>query len=136
MNRRLWIFLVVACVAESGACARRAAPPVFAPAVAGVWKLKSVESFPAASAPEVVRKIGTRRWWRADYEGPGIITAELYELTSAAGGLEMAQMWRPAPDAVVWYTQRYFIVVKWRGTERLAAAAFIRELEKQFKDAD
>jgi hypothetical protein len=136
MNRGYWIFIVLGCFALSGACARRAAAPAFTPAVAGIWKLKSVETFPAASAPEVVRKIGTRGWWRADYQGPGTMTAELYELTSTAGGLEMAQNWRPAPDAVVWYTQRYFIVVKWRGTGRLAAAAFIRELEKQFKDAD
>jgi hypothetical protein len=125
--------IVVACL---GACTRKAPAPVFAAVVAGVWKLKSVESFPAASAPDVVRKIGMRGWWKADYEGPGMITAELYKLTSTAGGLEMAQNWRPAPDAVVWYTQRYFIVVKWRGTDRLAAAAFIRELEKQFKGAD
>ncbi len=48
----------------------------------------------------------------------------------------MAQKWRPAADAVVWYTPRYFIVVKWRSTDRLAVGAFIRELEKQFKEGE
>ncbi len=134
MNRRHWIFIA----ALFGACARRAAAPVFAPAVAGVWKLKSVESYPASRAPELVRQIGTRGWWRATYEGPSpppdTITAELYEVTATASGLEMAQKWRPAADAVIWYTPRYFVVVKWRSTDRLAVGAFIRALEKQFTE--
>lgn len=131
MNRRQWIFVAV----TLGACARRVAAPVFAPTVAD-WKLRLVERFPASSVPEPIRKIGTHGWWRAAYEGPGSITAELYGLTATAGGLEMAQKWRPAADAVVWYTPRYFIVVKWRSTDRLAVGAFIRELEKQFKEGE
>jgi hypothetical protein len=130
MNRRQWIFIVML----FGACARRTAAPVFARSAAGVWKLKSVESFPASSAPDLVRKTGTRGWWRATYEGPGTITVEVYEMTAAAGGLEMAQEWRPAPDAVVWYTRRYFVVVTWRGADRPVVGAFIRALEKQFTD--
>jgi hypothetical protein len=134
MNRRHWIFVVMLV----GACGRRAAAPAFAQAVAGVWKLKSIATFPASSAPELVRQIGTREWWSATYEGPGPppgwITAEVYELTATAGGLEMAQKWRAAPDAVVWYTPRYFIVVKWRNTDRPAVGAFIRALEKQFTE--
>jgi hypothetical protein len=107
---------------------------VFSPTVAGGWQLKGSQSFPAASAPELIRKIGTRGWWSAIYEGPGSATIELYELTSSAGGLQMVQEWRPVADAVVWYTTHYFIVVKWRSSDRSAVSAFVRSNEKQFAD--
>lgn len=116
------------------ACAQKTQPPVFPPTVAREWQLKSSQNFPAASAPELIRKAGTRGWWRAAYEGPGSATVELYELTSDAGGLQMVQDWRPVADTVVWYTPRYFIVVKWLGSDRSAVSAFIHALEKQFAE--
>jgi hypothetical protein len=122
----------VSAVLMLSACTQNAAPPVFPANVSGAWRLKSSQSFPAGSAPEMVRNIGTRAWWRAAYEGPGAATVELYELTSAAGGLEMVQRWRPAADAVVWYTPRYFVVVKWQSADRAAVGGLIQALEKQF----
>jgi hypothetical protein len=130
MERRLWIAVVMLLTA----CTAKTQPPVFPPSVASGWRLKGSQSFPAASAPDLVRKIGTRGWRRATYEGPGSATVELFELTSSAGGLQMVQEWRPVADTVVWYTPRYFIVVKWRSSERNAIAAFVRAIEKQFTE--
>jgi len=115
------------------ACGRSRAAPVFPPAL-GVWQLKSAQSFPASTAPELVRKTGTRGWWSAAYEGPGSATVELYELTSTPGGLDLVQRWRSSADTVVWYTPRYFVVVRWRGADRAAVGAFVRALEKQFAE--
>jgi len=117
-----------------GACKQGAAPPVFPASVADAWRLKSSQSFAAGSAPELVRKIGTRGWWRTVYEGPGTATVELYELTATPGGLEMVQRWRPAADTVVWYTPRYFVVVKWQSADRAAVGALVRSIEKQFQE--
>jgi hypothetical protein len=117
------------------ACTAKTLPPVFPATAAGAWQLKgSSQSSPAASAPELIRKIGTRGWWRATYEGPGSATIEMYELTSSAGGLQMVQEWRPVADTVVWYTPRYFIVVMWRSSDRNAVSAFVRAIEKQFAE--
>ena len=114
------------------ACAQKTQPPVFPPTVAGAWQCKGAQNYPAASAPELIRRVGTRGWWRATYQGPGSATVELYELTSDAGGLQMVQDWRPVADTVVWYTRRYFIVVKWSGADRNGVSAFVRALETQF----
>jgi hypothetical protein len=123
---------MAAAVLWFAACAQKTPPPVFPPSLAGGWQFKDSQNFPAASAPELIRKIGTRGWWRASYQGPGSATVELYELTSSAGGLEMVQEWRPAADTVFWYTPRYFIVVKWSGSERAAVSELVHALEKQF----
>ena len=130
MERRLWFAVVMLLTA----CTAKTQPPVFPPNVASEWQLKGSQSFPAASAPDLVRKIGTRGWWRATYEGPGSATVELYELTSPAGGLQMVQESRPVADTVVWYTPHYFIVVKWRNSDRSAVSAFVRAVEKQFAE--
>jgi hypothetical protein len=113
-------------------CVRKTPAPYFPATVAGGWHLKTTQSFPAAAAPEFVRQIGTRGWWKALYEGPGSATIEVYELTSSAGGLEMVQKWRAAADTVVWYTSQYFVVVRWRGGDRAMVSALVRAFEKQF----
>jgi hypothetical protein len=130
MGRRLWIAVVMLLAA----CTAKTQPPMFPPTAAGAWQLKGSQSFPAASAPELIYKIGTRGWWSATYEGRGSATVELYELTSSAGGLQMVQEWRPVADTVVWYTPRYFVVVKWRNSDRSAISAFVRAIEKQFAE--
>jgi hypothetical protein len=84
------------------------------------------------SAPEVVRRLGTRGCWRATYEGPGSATVEMYALALSAVGFEMVQRWRPIADTVVWYTPRYFVVVKWQSPDRAAVSALIRDLQKEF----
>jgi hypothetical protein len=128
--KRLWIAVALLL----GACALKTQPPVFPPTVDGEWHLKGSQTFPAASAPELIRKIGTRGWWSATYEGPGSATVELYELTTTAGGLQMVQEWRAVADTVVWYTPRYFVAVKWRNSDRSAVSAFVRVMEKEFAE--
>jgi hypothetical protein len=130
MRRRRWVFNILLLIS----CGRKASPPVFAPTVAGTWRLKTTQSFPPGSAPEFIGKRGARAWWRASYEGPGSMTAELYELAAPAAGLELVQQWRPAADTVVWYTPRFFVVVKWQSPDRSAVGAFIRALQKQFAE--
>jgi len=130
MERRLWIAVSVLL----GACAAQTQPPVFPPTVSSAWQLKGSQNFPSSSAPELIRKIGTHGWWSAAYEGPGSATVELYELTSSAGGLQMVQDWRPVADTVVWYTPRYFVVVRWRSSDRGAVSAFVHAIEKQFAE--
>jgi len=127
---RLWIVVIMLLAA----CTAKTQPPAFSPTIAGAWQLKGSQSFPAASAPELIRKIGTRGWWSATYEGPGSATVELYELTSSAGGLQMVQEWRPVADTVVWYTPRYFVAVKRRNSDRSAVSAFVRAIEMQFAE--
>jgi hypothetical protein len=128
---RKWIYIAPLLFA---ACAQKSPLPVFPASIGGTWRLKSSRTFPASAAPEIVRKIGTRGGWIAAYEGPGTATVELYDLTSSPGGLEMAQRWRAVADTVVWYTPRYFVVVKWRSPDRLAVSALIRAVEKQFAE--
>ena len=130
MERRLSLAVALLLAA----CTPITQPPVFPPTVAGAWQLKGSQSFPAATAPELIRKIGTRGWWSATYEGPGSATVELYELTSSAGGLQMVQEWRPVADTVVWYTSRYFVAAKWRSSDRSAVSAFVRAIQKQFAE--
>ena len=93
-----------------------------------------MQSFPAGLAGEFMGKHGARGWWCASYAGPGSATVELYELAAPAAGLDLVQRWRPVADTVVWYTPRYFVVVKWQSPDRNAVAAFIRALQKQFAE--
>jgi len=115
-------------------CARKASPPEFAPTVAGAWHLKMMQSYPPGSAPEFMGKHGARAWWRASYAGPGSMTVELYDLAAPAAGLDLVQRWRPVADTVVWYTPRYFVVVKWQSPDRNSVGAFIRAFQKQFAE--
>jgi hypothetical protein len=129
MSRRHSILLLLLLASCS---TPRPGPPAFPETAAGAWRLTSSQGFPAATAPDMVRNIGTRGWWSASYEGPGSATVEVYELTSSAGGLEMVQKWRPQADTVVFYTLRYFVVVKWHSPDRAAVTALVRVLEKSF----
>ncbi len=130
MKRRGWILGVLVLTA----CGRKAVTPEFAPTVAGAWQLKTMQSFPAGSAAEPMSRYGARGWWRASYAGPGSATVELYELAAPAAGLDLVQRWRPVADTVVWYTPRYFVVVKWQSPDRGAVGVLIRALQKQFAE--
>lgn len=85
------------------------------------------------SAPELVRKMGARRWVSGLYEGAGEVQAHVYELKSEASGLELAQRWRPAANTVFFYTPHYFAVVTWESNDRAAVTALVRALEKRLQ---
>ncbi len=78
----------------------------------------------------MIRAIGTRGWIVATYGGPGKVDLAIYELTSAPGGLEMVQKWRPQANTVVFYTDRYFAVVKYDAADREPVTALITTLQK------
>ena len=84
-----------------------------------------------ATAPEMVRAIGTRGWTAASYQGPGKVDLAIYQLTSEPGGLEMVQKWRPQANTVVFYTDRYFVVVKYDAADRAPVTALIIALQKR-----
>ena len=46
----------------------------------------------------------------------------------------MVQKWRPQTDTVVFYTLRYFVVVKWQSPDRAAVTALVRVLERSLGD--
>jgi hypothetical protein len=58
------------------------------------------------------------------------VKIEVYELASSAGGLEMVQKWRAQAGAVVFYTDRYFAVVRSGTADRARLTAFITALQK------
>jgi hypothetical protein len=82
-----------------------------------------------------VRTIGTRGWTAATYEGPGTAAVEIYELTSSAGGLEMVQRWHAQARTLVFYTDRYFVVVRYDSPDRARVTALMTALEKLLSNA-
>jgi hypothetical protein len=125
--KRRWCLLLMIVPVSCGSASR---PLVLPQALANVWTLRTSRSEPAATAPEMVRAIGTRGWTAATYGGPGKADVTIYELTSAPGGLEMVQKWRPQANTVVFYTDRYFAVVKYEAADRAPVTALITALQK------
>src|SRR5207245_2141086 len=128
MNRRVWILTWMRLIASRSTQPRPLAFPQDTP---GGWHLKSSKILPVDNAPELVHKIGARSYWTATYEGPGSAAVDVYELTSSLGGLELVQRWRPLANTVVFYTPRYFVVVKWQSEDRGRIQALVRTLESE-----
>jgi hypothetical protein len=126
MKRRRCLLLTIA-LAACGSAPRALELPQ---TLANVWTLRSSRAEPAATAPEMVRAIGTRGWTAASYQGPGKVDLAIYRLTSEPGGLEMVQKWRPQANTVVFYTDRYFVVVKYDAADRAPVNALITALQK------
>jgi hypothetical protein len=103
--------------------------------IADNWRREQVEELPAPSLPVGIPSSGVRRVIRANYSGPGTIQMDIYELTSSAGGLDMVQRWKSAPDTVVFYKDNYFASVKWAKADRNAVHAFVREAEQRLGGA-
>ncbi len=129
--RRRGISAIAAVLSLVACGAPREMPVLFPSVVAEFWKLKESAALPPSSAPENVRRLGLKRAERATYDGAGTITADVYELTSSAAGLELVQTWRPAADTVFFYKETYFVLVKWERAEKPAVTAFVRALEKR-----
>jgi hypothetical protein len=112
------------------ACGRRARPTeqLLPATVAGVWQRKSLVDLPPSPA-------GATRAVEGVYQGPGKIAADLYEMRSSAGALDLAQRWKPAADTVFFYKENYFVVVKWERVERKALTEFLRAMEKNLGSA-
>jgi hypothetical protein len=122
----IWMMLAIL----SSACGRVAPmPDLFPQVVAGVWHRTALRDLPVSESPDPVPRNSVDRIQTASYEGPGKLEARVYQLTSSAVGLDMAQRWHPSADTVFFNQGRYFVVVKWQDAERPALQAFVRELE-------
>jgi hypothetical protein len=121
MRRREFIVAALAC----GACGRppRGGESLLPETVGEMWRRTSLREIPPSPA-------GARRAFEAAYEGPGKLTAAVYEMRSPAGGLDLAQRWKPAADTVFFNQENYFAVVRWEKADRKALTAFVRALEK------
>lgn len=116
----------------SSACGRvEPMPELFPQVVAGVWRRTTLRDLPASESPDPIPRNSVDRIQTASYQGPGKLEARVYQLTSSAVGLDLAQRWHPSADTVFFNQGRYFVVVKWQEAERQALQAFVRELERR-----
>ena len=106
-------------------------PDLFA-GVAGAWHRTSLRELAPSSPPDAVPPAAIERIRTASYEGPGKLDARVYQLTSPAAALGVAQRWKPAPDTVFFYSGRFFVLIQWQSADRKALHEFVATLEKQF----
>lgn len=97
----------------------------------GGWTRTSFQQPPVSDAPDPVPRTSVERFALATYKGPGKLEARVYQLSSPAVGVELAQRWRPSADTVFFYRGRFFVVVKWESADRKALEKFVRELERR-----
>ena len=126
MPRQSWMLVAILL----SACGEREPmPKLFPEVVAGVWHRTALRDVGPSESPDPVPRTSVDRVQTAAYQGPGKLEARVYQLTSSAVGLDLAQRWRPSADTVFFNQGRYFVVVKWQEAERTALQAFVRELE-------
>src|ERR1035437_5054140 len=114
-------------------CRRASAPmPDIFTETVGAWHRTFASDLPPSSAPGPVPPAGVERIRAASYEGPGKLDARLYQLTSSAVALDVVQRWKPAPDTVFFYKDRFFVLVQWQTADRKALHEFVATLEKKF----
>ena len=117
---------------QLAACHRAEAPvPDIFPENAGAWHRTALREIRAAEAPDPVPRAGIERIRAASYEGPGKLDARVYQMSSPAVALDAGQRWRPAPQAVFFYSDRFFAVVRWESADRTALHEFVSGLERK-----
>jgi hypothetical protein len=121
----VFLLLLISC------CGRPAQPAPLFPESVGLWSLKHSSDLASSQIPEQIRRMGIRRAGTAEYQGPGAVKVEIYELTTDAGAMEVEQTWRPMADTVAFHKGTYFTVIHWESADKAAVAAFVRELEKR-----
>jgi len=124
------IFLAISAILLT-ACGTATQTSFVFPEAAGVWKLKAKRDLSATDAPESVRRLGLKRVQSGEYEGPGRISAQVYEMTSSSGAFESEQTWKAAANTVAFHKEQYFTVIHWEDSERTSVSAFVREMEKE-----
>jgi hypothetical protein len=125
MTRRSWLCLAGALAA----CGKKAEfpPDLFPETMSGGWRRAATGD--SADARDPVPRNSVEQTRTARYTGPGEVEAHVYQLSSAAVGLDLAQRWRPSADTVFFNQGVYFVVVKWQSAERAALQEFVRALE-------
>ena len=105
-------------------------PDAFAETIAG-WHRVAVRDVPVSQPPDAIPVKNIEGIRAATYEGTGKLDARIYALPSSAVALDVVQRWTPAPDTVFFYSDRFFVVVRWEAADRKALQAFVSELEKR-----
>jgi hypothetical protein len=125
-------FLLV-CAMTLASCRRNAAsmPDPF-DAVIGAWHRTSVAEIPPSATSGILPATSVERIRAATYEGPGKLEVRVYQLTSSAAALDAVQRWKPAPDTVFFYNDRFFVLIQWQTADRKALHEFVGALEKKF----
>src|SRR5512135_1519957 len=98
-------------LAALSACARPTPVPDVFPVTLGPWHRTALRDLPPALAPDAVAARPVEAIRAASYTGPGTLDARLYVLPTPAVALEAAQRWSPRADTVVFYKDRFFVVV-------------------------
>ena len=110
-----------------------ASPPPLPDTVAGGWHRVALQEAPLDAAPDLVRRTGLRKWWKAEYDGPGTVHVKIYALHSGGAGLDLVQKWRPAANTVTFYTDGYFTTVDWDRADRVALRSLVAALQNSLK---
>jgi hypothetical protein len=98
----------------------------------GAWHRTSI-SEPSPSAARILpAATSVERVRTASYEGPGKLEVHVYQLASSAAALDVVQRWKPAPDTVFFYSDRFFVLVQWQTADRKALQEFVGAMEKKF----
>jgi len=114
------------------ACSRRPIPDVFSESMAGFRRTAQGEA-PVTQPPDAIPAKDIDQIRTASYEGPGKLDVRVYALANSAVALDVVQRWKPAPDTVFFYSDRFVVVIKWHSADRKALQAFVGELEKKFE---
>jgi hypothetical protein len=124
---------LLACALALAACRRAPAPlPDIFTELVGAWHRTSLSELQPPAAPDPVPRAAIVHIRAASYEGPGKLDARVYQLTSSAVALDVVQRWRPAPDTVFFYKDRFFVLIQWQTADRKALQEFVTTLEKKF----
>jgi hypothetical protein len=131
--RFLLALAALSCALVLGGCRQRPTPlPDLFTEVVGVWRRTSIGDLPPSQTYGPVPPGSIERIRAATYEGPGKLDARVFQLTSPEVAYDVAQQWRPNPDTVFFYNDRFFVVVQWQTADRKALQEFVRILEKKF----
>lgn len=127
MTRRDWTWIALAL----SACRNSPMPDLLPETVAGVWRRVAVREMAPSESPDPVPRTAVRRLETAQYEGPGKLEARVYELSSSAVALDVAQRWHPSADTVIINQGQFLLVVKWQEADRQALRRFMEEMENR-----
>ena len=118
-----------------GGCTKTgASAPPLPETVSGGWHRIALQEAPLGTAPDLVRRTGLRKWWKAEYGGPVSVHLQIYALKTGAAGLDLVQKWRPAANTVTFYTDRYFTAIDWNGADRVALRSLVAAVQKSLSE--
>lgn len=124
--------MLLAAISAMVACHRAPVPmPDMFPEIVGAWRRTSLREFKPAETPDPVPQAGIEQIRAATYEGPGKLDVRVYQMSTSAVALDVVQRWRPAPDTIFFYADRFFVVVAWQSADRKSLQDFVATLEKK-----